>query len=196
MRCAVACGGTPAGPVSWAGSRSRAIHNRVNHLRGRSTLFPLPAVGGQTSHFADVERCAAGGTEPRVTVGGRRRRRGSAPDPAHHPACRGSGAGLLQEDARFSAGLWGNSLHAQPRASSCFWGAAARAQLAGVWVLTSPPPSTPLARARRGPRSRRPGPARRTCPGAKSFHAGQTLRSVTSYGLDPFTNFVSLFAHI
>ena len=55
MRCAVASGGTPAARRR-QGSRSRAIHNRVNHLRGRSTLFPLPAVGGQTSHFAGIER--------------------------------------------------------------------------------------------------------------------------------------------
>ena len=39
------CGGPPAGA---RGNQPRAIHNRLNHLQGCSTLFPVPRVRPQT----------------------------------------------------------------------------------------------------------------------------------------------------
>ena len=126
------------------GSRSRAIHNRVNH-RGRSTLFPLPAAGGQTSHFTGVARaCAAGGTEPRVAVGGRRRGRGSAPDPARHPACRESEPGF-SERMPGSAQVYRKFPIFSAESIVLLVGGAASAQLTGGYG-SSPalPPAPPL----------------------------------------------------
>jgi hypothetical protein len=107
--------------------------------------------------------------EPRSPRGGRRRCRGSAPDPAPCPAPRASGAGLLQQDARSCAGAQRNSLYSQPRESSCVRGCRERS-LAGYGSSPSPPPSTPLLPGLgEDPAPKTPGPHAGTGPALRSI---------------------------
>ena len=169
---------------------------------GPQHTVPSPGRGRSNQPFRWALRAAyplgafaISGAEPRVTVGGRRRCRGSAPDPARYPGT----PGILSRASLRGCPVQRRIIRKFPTfsAESIVLPGGLRVLADGGYGSSpSPPPSTPLARARRGPRSRRPWPARRACPGAQLIHAGQTLRSVTAYGLDPFSNFVSLFGHV
>ena len=58
------------------------------------------------------------------------------------------------------------------------------------------PPAPPLLGLGEDPAPEDLGPRAEPARAIKLIHAGQTLRSVTAYGLDPFSNFVSLFGHV
>ena len=187
-----ACRGAGPGPSTIVLPPPGPQHTVPSPGRGRSNQPFRWALRAAYPLRAD----AASGAEPRVTVGGRRRCRGSAPDPARYPGTPGILSRASPRGCPVSAQDDKKIPYILSREHRLAWGGCGCWLTGGMGPHQALPPAPPFARARRGPRSRRPWPARRACPGAKLIHAGQTLRSVTAYGLDPFSNFVSLFGHV